>query len=114
MVLNSMSFLVFIIPGLLLRIDNVNSASILNSLPEEKIFARENPEYLLRMYPRLRSTYNIVPDEDDDSWTDSKRGLDLGLGRGYSGSLAAKQRIGWAAANFAGGPGRRRRNGYEA
>lgn len=40
----------------------------------------------------------------------SKRGLDLGLGRGFSGSQAAKHLMGLAAANFAGGPGRRRRS----
>lgn len=40
----------------------------------------------------------------------SKRGIDLGLGRGFSGSQAAKHLMGLAAANFAGGPGRRRRS----
>lgn len=40
----------------------------------------------------------------------SKRGLDLGLSRGFSGSQAAKHLMGLAAANFAGGPGRRRRD----
>nr|CAD7604977.1 unnamed protein product [Timema genevievae] len=40
----------------------------------------------------------------------SKRGLDLGLSRGFSGSQAAKHLMGLAAANYAGGPGRRRRN----
>lgn len=44
----------------------------------------------------------------------SKRGLDLGLGRGYSGSQAAKHLMGLAAANFAGGPGRRRRSDEDA
>lgn len=44
----------------------------------------------------------------------SKRGLDLGLGRGYSGSQAAKHLMGLAAANFAGGPGRRRRSADDA
>ncbi|KAF0291337.1 Diuretic hormone class 2 [Amphibalanus amphitrite] len=39
-----------------------------------------------------------------------KRGLDFGLGRGFSGSQAAKHMMGLAAANFAGGPGRRRRS----
>ncbi|XP_065157896.1 uncharacterized protein Dh31 isoform X1 [Atheta coriaria] len=39
----------------------------------------------------------------------TKRGIDLGLGRGFSGSQAAKHLMGLAAANFAGGPGRRRR-----
>nr|CAI5825369.1 unnamed protein product [Callosobruchus analis] len=40
----------------------------------------------------------------------TKRGLDLGLGRGFSGSQAAKHLMGLAAANFAGGPGRKRRS----
>ncbi|XP_039314879.1 diuretic hormone class 2 isoform X2 [Solenopsis invicta] len=40
----------------------------------------------------------------------SKRGLDLGLSRGFSGSQAAKHLMGLAAANYAGGPGRRRRS----
>ncbi|EGI66870.1 Diuretic hormone class 2 [Acromyrmex echinatior] len=40
----------------------------------------------------------------------NKRGLDLGLNRGYSGSQAAKHMMGLAAANYAGGPGRRRRS----
>ncbi|XP_037772675.1 uncharacterized protein LOC119568289 [Penaeus monodon] len=44
----------------------------------------------------------------------AKRGLDLGLGRGFSGSQAAKHLMGLAAANFAGGPGRRRRSPEDA
>ncbi|KYQ47980.1 Diuretic hormone class 2 [Trachymyrmex zeteki] len=40
----------------------------------------------------------------------TKRGLDLGLNRGFSGSQAAKHLMGLAAANYAGGPGRRRRS----
>ncbi|CAG9823767.1 unnamed protein product [Phaedon cochleariae] len=44
----------------------------------------------------------------------SKRGLDFGLGRGFSGSQAAKHLMGLAAANFAGGPGRRRRSDGDA
>ena len=39
----------------------------------------------------------------------SKRGVDFGLGRGYSGSQAAKHLMGLAAANYAIGPGRKRR-----
>ncbi|KOB72092.1 Diuretic 31 [Operophtera brumata] len=39
-----------------------------------------------------------------------KRALDLGLSRGYSGALQAKHLMGLAAANYAGGPGRRRRD----
>lgn len=40
----------------------------------------------------------------------SKRGLDLGLSRGFSGSQAAKHLMGLHAATYAGGPGRRRRS----
>ncbi|XP_076369894.1 diuretic hormone class 2-like [Tachypleus tridentatus] len=45
-----------------------------------------------------------------ESGKTDKRGLDLGLSRGFSGSQAAKHLMGLAAANFAGGPGRRRRD----
>lgn len=41
-----------------------------------------------------------------------KRALDLGLSRGYSGTLQAKHLMGLAAANYAGGPGRRRRDAH--
>lgn len=44
----------------------------------------------------------------------AKRGLDLGLGRGFSGSQAAKHLMGLAAANYAGGPGRRKRESEAA
>merc|ERR1712154_672483 len=37
----------------------------------------------------------------------SKRGLDFGLGRGYSGSQAARHQLGLYQANYAGGPGRK-------
>ncbi|XP_054715122.1 diuretic hormone class 2-like [Uloborus diversus] len=39
-----------------------------------------------------------------------KRGLDLGLSRGFSGSQAAKHLMGLSAASFANGPGRKRRS----
>ena len=42
-----------------------------------------------------------------------KRGVDFGLGRGYSGSQAAKHLMGLAAANYAVGPGRKRRDAAE-
>ncbi|XP_071033937.1 diuretic hormone class 2-like [Parasteatoda tepidariorum] len=41
--------------------------------------------------------------------TNEKRGLDLGLSRGFSGSQAAKHLMGLSAASFANGPGRKRR-----
>ncbi len=39
----------------------------------------------------------------------AKRGIDFGLGRGFSGSQAAKHFMGMAAASFSGGPGRKRK-----
>lgn len=36
-----------------------------------------------------------------------KRGLDLGLSRGFSGQRAAKHLVGLSNAEFAGGPGKR-------
>jgi len=65
----------------------------------------QNPEYLLQTLARLRD--ELIAEEDLEN---TKRGLDLGLSRGFSGSQAAKHLMGLAAANFAGGPGRRRRS----
>ncbi|KFM77019.1 Diuretic hormone class 2, partial [Stegodyphus mimosarum] len=44
-----------------------------------------------------------------ESISNEKRGLDLGLSRGFSGSQAAKHLMGLSAASFANGPGRKRR-----
>lgn len=39
----------------------------------------------------------------------SKRGIDFGLGRGYSGNQAAKHFMGLVASQYAGGPGKKRK-----
>ena len=39
----------------------------------------------------------------------NKRGIDFGLGRGYSGNQAAKHIMGLVASQYAGGPGKRKR-----
>ena len=39
----------------------------------------------------------------------SKRGIDFGLGRGFSGSQAAKHFMGMAAARYSGGPGKKKK-----
>ncbi|XP_058061808.1 diuretic hormone class 2 [Anopheles bellator] len=44
-----------------------------------------------------------------DELENSKRTVDFGLSRGYSGAQEAKHRMAMAVANFAGGPGRKRR-----
>ncbi|XP_012259833.1 diuretic hormone class 2 [Athalia rosae] len=65
----------------------------------------EDPEVMLEMLARLGQ--NLIRTHELEN---SKRGLDLGLSRGFSGSQAAKHLMGLAAANYAGGPGRRRRS----
>ncbi|XP_067625484.1 diuretic hormone class 2 [Eurosta solidaginis] len=81
-------------------------------------------------YPRYQSNgyYNELEEVPDDilmelmarfgqtimrarnDLENSKRTVDFGLARGYSGTQEAKHRMGLAAANFPGGPGRRRRS----
>ncbi|XP_011151763.1 diuretic hormone class 2 isoform X1 [Harpegnathos saltator] len=59
----------------------------------------------LEILSRLSRTVMSHPEMEN-----TKRGLDLGLSRGFSGSQSAKHMMGLAAANYAGGPGRRRRS----
>ncbi|KAK7869327.1 hypothetical protein R5R35_012888 [Gryllus longicercus] len=64
-------------------------------------------EYMLEMLARMaRLGQSLITPND----VENKRALDLGLSRGFSGSQAAKHLMGLAAANYAGGPGRRRRS----
>ena len=42
-------------------------------------------------------------------FSSSKRGVDFGLARGFSGSQALKHALGLEAARYAGGPGRKKR-----
>ncbi|KAJ2950957.1 hypothetical protein O0L34_g5332 [Tuta absoluta] len=72
------------------------------------------PEEILDMLNRLNSLMQFENRVDNykDVITSDKRGLDLGLTRGYSGSLHAKHLMGMAAAHSSGGPGRRRRDAH--
>ncbi|XP_073983387.1 diuretic hormone class 2 isoform X1 [Rhodnius prolixus] len=81
-----------------------------NDLEKPMIYSREasNPWTAVNKLRPSNLPYNIELAENPDSIY-SKRGLDLGLSRGFSGSQAAKHLMGLAAANYAGGPGRRRR-----
>lgn len=66
----------------------------------------DDPESVLEVLSRLeRMRYT--------DFAYPKRGVDFGLGRGYSGSQAAKHLMGLAAANYAIGPGRKRRESEE-
>lgn len=66
-----------------------------------QILARD-PAFVLDMLTKMRSGLSR-PMEN------AKRGIDFGLGRGFSGSQAAKHFMGMAAASFSGGPGRKRK-----
>ncbi|KAK3877508.1 hypothetical protein Pcinc_017772 [Petrolisthes cinctipes] len=82
------------------------------SLSRRAVIEIDNPDYLLDLITRLGQS--IVRANELEKFVrssgSSKRGLDLGLGRGFTGSQAAKHLMGLAAANFAGGPGRKRRS----
>ncbi|CAL8079481.1 unnamed protein product [Orchesella dallaii] len=67
----------------------------------------DDPEAVLEVLAKLGQSILRAQHEG----TNSKRGLDLGLGRGFSGSQAAKHLMGLAAANLAAGPGKRKRTG---
>ncbi|XP_049872842.1 diuretic hormone class 2 isoform X1 [Pectinophora gossypiella] len=72
------------------------------------------PEEIMDMLNRLGNLLQIERKMENfkDDITSEKRALDLGLSRGYSGALQAKHLMGLAAANYAGGPGRRRRDAH--
>ncbi|XP_061378495.1 diuretic hormone class 2 isoform X1 [Danaus plexippus] len=70
------------------------------------------PEEIVDMLNRLNSLLQMERKVENfkEDITSEKRALDLGLSRGYSGAIQAKHLMGLAAANYAGGPGRRRRD----
>nr|XP_045624436.1 diuretic hormone class 2-like isoform X2 [Procambarus clarkii] len=91
----------------LVLLSAVNSASL--NREARAVVEIDDPDYVLELLTRLG--HSIIRANELEN---AKRGLDLGLGRGYSGSQAAKHLMGLAAANFAGGPGRRRRSSDDA
>ncbi|XP_073955219.1 diuretic hormone class 2 isoform X1 [Choristoneura fumiferana] len=73
-----------------------------------------DPEEIMDMLNRLGNLIQIERKMENfkDDITSEKRAIDLGLSRGYSGALQAKHLLGLAAANYEGGPGRRRRDAH--
>lgn len=61
------------------------------------------------LHNRWRSRFDIIANNSSRSHFSSKRTVDFGLSRGYSGAQEAKHRMAMQIANFAGGPGRRKR-----
>merc|ERR1711976_760776 len=85
--------------------------ALLCHISEAKLTSEvEAPQYVLNIFPdlgeMLRSRYNK---EIYNTHASDKRGIDFGLGRGYSGSQAARHMLGLQQVNFAGGPGKRKR-----
>ncbi|XP_054153397.1 diuretic hormone class 2-like [Oppia nitens] len=73
---------------------------------QRSIIEIENPEQVMNV---LESLAQSIANTDYNSYKNQKRGIDLGLSRGFSGSQAAKHLMGMSAASFANGPGRRRK-----
>ncbi|XP_069973302.1 diuretic hormone class 2 isoform X2 [Penaeus vannamei] len=90
-----------------LFVSSVNTAAL--NRERRAVVEIDDPDYVLELLTRLG--HSIIRANELEN---AKRGLDLGLGRGFSGSQAAKHLMGLAAANFAGGPGRRRRSPDDA
>ncbi|XP_022237095.1 diuretic hormone class 2-like isoform X3 [Limulus polyphemus] len=88
---------------------SVLSVALSASLPQNRLKRTlveiEHPDEVVRVLTGV--VENLLA---SDSGKTEKRGLDLGLSRGFSESQAAKHLMGLAAAKFAGGPGRRRRD----
>jgi len=84
--------------------DDDYGEQMISSGPVEK---RGGNDAINRIISRLRPTYSKRPRE-------SKRGVDFGLARGFSGSQALKHALGLEAARYAGGPGRKKRTGPSA
>ncbi|XP_050348769.1 diuretic hormone class 2 isoform X2 [Nymphalis io] len=70
------------------------------------------PEQIMDMLNRLNELMEMERKMENfkEDIIGEKRALDMGLNRGYSGALHAKHLMGMAAANYASGPGRRRRD----
>ncbi|XP_033193643.1 diuretic hormone class 2 [Bombus vancouverensis nearcticus] len=94
------SFYILLVVAALFVSSNLST----NAAPQQGYW-EEDPEALMEIISRLGHTMIRNPELENN-----KRGLDLGLSRGFSGSQAAKHLMGLAAANYAGGPGRRRRS----
>ncbi|XP_065335920.1 diuretic hormone class 2 isoform X2 [Cloeon dipterum] len=81
-----------------------NGSPLIN--PSNEVIETDmDPELMLQILARLGQS--MLRNQELES---SKRGLDFGMSRGFSGSQTAKHLLGLAAASYAGGPGRRKRD----
>jgi len=86
--------------------DSVPLDGNLGSRMKRSVVDIENPREVIRV---LNSLAQSIIDAQYESLSNSpdKRGLDMGMSRGFSGRQAAKHLVGLASAQFAGGPGKK-------
>ncbi|KAG8038772.1 hypothetical protein G9C98_000327 [Cotesia typhae] len=89
----------------------VTVITVIDSI-EAAPFSPERQLYLDQLEDDPQSFYELIAQYNKLKELENKRayGLDFGLSRGFSGSQTAKHLMGMAAANYANGPGRRRRS----
>ncbi|XP_040570974.1 diuretic hormone class 2 isoform X1 [Lepeophtheirus salmonis] len=115
----------------LISLQTVSSSSFFVDIPQGDQLPGRNeyaanlvhrdPEFVYNMLSKLRKSIlkplvkirTAALNTPGPSTESTKRGLDFGLGRGFSGTQAAKHFMGLAAAKYAGGPGKRKRNPFE-
>ncbi|KAG9509690.1 Diuretic hormone class 2 [Fragariocoptes setiger] len=66
----------------------------------------EYPEQVVRTLEYLIRDLQYSMSSNEAYISNVKRGLDLGINRGFSGSQAGKHLMGLSAASYAGGPGK--------
>ncbi|XP_051176401.1 uncharacterized protein LOC127291357 [Leptopilina boulardi] len=91
------------------RIERENFERIENLQVQDLEKAQPIWQRILEMNPRMTKE-NFIWMENGQESENVKRGLDFGLNRGLSGTQVGKHLIGLTTANFANGPGRRRRS----
>merc|ERR1711936_126230 len=90
--------------GILMIILSVNSLSSASVEREEDLDKKYVVSILTHLASYLKNRFSSMS-------LSEKRGIDFGLGRGYSGSQAARHMLGLQQVNQAGGPGKKKRSG---
>ncbi|XP_053667505.1 diuretic hormone class 2 [Anopheles marshallii] len=90
---------------LLVFTSTIDTTSALSYRGYKQEMKEQPDDVLIDLIARYGHTMLRAKDELENS----KRTVDFGLSRGYSGAQEAKHRMAMAVANFAGGPGRKRR-----
>lgn len=92
------------------QMDQAAATATASGKPAVSLAVIENPERAARVLESLLKSIIYSSNFEELQTVQSvaqKRGLDLGISRGFSGSQAGKHLMGLSAASFANGPGRR-------